>query len=572
MTTTLTNAGATVPDAPTPDHFNPSLPELYRILSELIENPEEFFDNLIQLESKPDRVTVRASHLASPLISFTEVDNPLDDAIPRSVAESQDSSEQNTSEPKTPGPLEATYAPSTATSIRQIFADQFKAAMLHRTRILLEQAADAATIPPLDPSQWHDLTHTKNLLTAATCVFYAADIAESLDEYTKELSDNVASEIESLLKLPVIELLERVCPNRPFPEETEQPMEPHTFELASRQAGTTIRQYNKATLLLACSTETFEANIGAAPWIVAQNTPNDRPCHQGQFIGQQRASAITLGMTPRSWTRMTKMDPHTTRAIINCCTDLEEAARIINWITAQGQQPNTPHIVELLVREDVRQALTSPKESLHELNIRRVATLSIRRKTTSQNCHEDSRQTRQHLTDALTYAYHTTTLNQEVTATTWGGVIKAVNRWHRQMDHDKTQYEWDSIVKANNGIIRSWQPIIQEFEHADVKAVELTDESMLLKEALDMNHCIHLYGAKAEQGLVRIFSLLDEADKRATASVYLTNETWKVDQTRGSANHAAPQNMQECTRELASACNQDPLNHMDEQPRYNLPQ
>ena len=558
MTTTLPNAGTTLPDTPKPDHFNPSLPELYRILSELIENPHEFFDNLIQLESEPDRVTVRADNLPSPLISITELDNPLHDAKPRSTSDSQHSSEQDTSEPTPPGPLEETYAPSTATSIRQMITDEFKVAMLHQTRILLEQAAEAATIPPLEPSQWDDPTYTKKLLTAATCVFYAADIAESLEQYTDQLSDDVESQIESLLRLPVMDILNRVCPNKAFPETTEQPTEPPTFEFTSRRAGTTINQYNKATLFLACSPETFDANIGAAPWIVAQNTPNDRPSHQGQFIGQQRAYAISLGMTPRSWARMTKMEPHTTRAIINCCADLQEAAHIINWTTAQGQQLHTPYIVELIARQDVRGALSSSKESLHDLNITRIATLAIRRKIPSPHSHEDSRQTRQNVTDALTYAYHTTTLNQEVTATTWGGVIKAVNRWHRKMDRDKTQSEWTSIVKANNGLIRSWEPIIQEFEHADIKAVELTDEAMLLKEALDMNHCVHLYGAKAEEGLVRIFSLLDEADKRATVSVYLSNGTWKVDQTRGSANHPAPQNMQDCALALAAACNQDP--------------
>ena len=561
MLKTLTKNSPAVSDTETVERFNPRLPDLYRTLSELIANPEEFFDNLIQLESGPDHVTVRASHLEEPLISIREVANPLAEAKTNpSINTNNDSPDRAAF-----GLLEARFAPTTKGNLREMLNNEFKAAMLHQTSRLLQQTAEAAKLQPLEPKQWEEPAHAKKLLTAATCTFYAASIAESLNDYIDELAKDIESETESLLKLPVIKLLEESCPNKKFKStDDQQPKEPDILEFASNHTGTTIPQYNKTALMLACSPETMEANAGAAPWILAQEITGQHPTHQGQFIGDERACAMALGMSARGWTRMTKMEPNVTRTIINYSADLEEASRIINWLTSQSQQLNTRNVAELMIRQDVKTVLGSPTESLYEQNIRKVATLAIRCDPTSPDSHEQRRQIQQQLTDAITYASYTAALNKKVTATTWGGIIKAVKRWHHQMNREKIKQEWDHIIKANNGTIRSWEPIIERFEHLDVTAVELTNETMLLEEALDMNHCVHLYGAKAKQGIVRIFSLHDQADRRATVSIFQSNGLWKVEQTRCIGNHPAPQTMRECASELANACNQNTNGNADE--------
>ena len=97
----------------------------------------------------------------------------------------------------------------------------------------------------------------------------------------------------------------------------------------------------------------------------------------------------------------------------------------------------------------------------------------------------------------------------------------------------------------------------QETRHQDVTATELTSECMLLHEALEMNHCVHIYGSRAEQGTVRIFSLTQESGNRATASIILRNGLWQQEQTRGRRNHPTTDAMRECTLALAEACNQE---------------
>ena len=561
MLTTLTGNSQAVPNTETAERPIPSLPDLYQMLSELIPNPEEFFGNLIRLESGPDYVTVTAPHLTEPLISIREVVNPLaEDKTSPNINTNNDSP---TSAPF--GILEARFAPTTKGNLREMLNNEFKAAMLQQTSRLLQQTVEAAKLQPLEPQQWEEPAHAKKLLTAATCTFYAASIAESLNDYIDELANDIESETESILKPPVIKLLEESCPNKQFDStDNQQPDETDILEFTSGHTGTTITQYNKTALMLACSPETMEANAGAAPWILAQQITGQHPNHQGQFIGDERAYAMALGMNARGWTRMTKMEPNVTRTIINYCTDLQEAASIINWLTSQSQQVTTPNLVELLMRQDVRIALSRPTESLKEQNIRKVATLAIRSDTTSPNSYEKQREIRQQFTDTITYASYMTALNKKVTATTWGGITKAVKRWHHQMNQNKTKQEWDDIIKANNGTIRSWEPIIERFQHLDVTAVELTDEAMLLEEALDMSHCIHLYGAKAEQGIVRIFSLHDQENRRATVSIFQSNGLWKVEQTRCRGNHAAPQMMQDCASELATTCNRNARDSVNE--------
>ena len=92
--------------------------------------------------------------------------------------------------------------------------------------------------------------------------------------------------------------------------------------------------------------------------------------------------------------------------------------------------------------------------------------------------------------------------------------------------------------------------------HEALKMTELTDESMLLHEALKMTHCVHLYGSRAQQGTIRIFSLTQESGNRATASIILRNGLWQQEQTRGKRNHPTTDAMRECTLALAQACNQ----------------
>ena len=526
----------------------PELPELYQILSELIENPREFFDSLIQVETKDNNLSVRAWGIPDPMISLRDIPNPISqtgrDSFPATLEENQ---------PICPPvfPIELSLTPinpekvnSREVSTKEILAEHFDAALIHRTKEILNHS----------PSQeWEEPAHIKDILTVAKCVFYASDISESLDAYIENLDCRLQEEMEKKFNPQVIGLLEQSAPPRGFmPSREEMPDETPDDPRIS-ETGIMIGQYNKAALILGCSKETRSANAGAVPFMLAQKTPNQEVSHQGEFIGSERARAMQHGMTAHGWKRMTHMDPKLIHNIVLFSKDLEEAAGIINWLAHQGQNIQERSLSQMMQHADIREKLSHPPRNLGDLNMERVAALTITHKQSAQQKQE----TRSQIADVLTYTQRMTLDGTKVTATTWGGMLKAIHQWHQRMNQEETRQQWTDIVDANSGKIRSWEPTIGEFKHQDVTATELTDETMLLHEALEMSHCVHLYGTRAQQGTIRIFSLTQESGNQATASIILRNGLWQQEQTRGKRNHPTTDAMRECTLALAQACNQE---------------
>ena len=528
----------------------PELPELYQILSELIENPREFFDSLIQVETRDNNLTVRAWHIPDPVISLKDIPNPISqagtDSFPATLEENQPVY-----------PMELCLTPINPEKVnpgevkaKEVLAEHFETALIQRTKEFLNH----------DPSQeWDEPAHIKDLLTAAKCVFYASDISETLEAYIETLDEHLQKEMQKKLNPQVINLLDQSAPSRGFKpnrKETAEETHPkiiHIMDPNMGVIGITIGQYNKAVLVLSCSKETRSANTGAIPFILAQETSHQGVSHQGEFIGRERARAMQHGMTAHGWKKMTHMDQKFTLSIIHYSNDLEEAAGIINWLAHQGKKIDESSLSQMMQYTDIREKLSHPPRNLGDLNMGRVAALTITHKENAQQ----EQETRHQVADAVTYAQRMTLDGTKVTATTWGGMLKAIHQWHERMNREQTRQQWTDIVNNNGGKIRRWEPALGQFKHQDVTATELTNECMLLHEALEMNHCVHIYGSRAEQGTVRIFSLTQESGNRATASIILRNGLWQQEQTRGRRNHPTTNAMRECTLALAQACNQE---------------
>ena len=544
----------------------PELPELYRMLSELIENPTEFFDSLIQVETRNNNVTVMAWHIPDPVISLRDIPNPISQTGRDSFLATP---EEN--QPVFPPvfPIELCLTPINPKTIdlgevktKEILAKHFEAALIQRTKEILGHGLS---------QQWEKPEGIKELLTAAKCVFYASDIefthrvsgsfsilSESLEDYIETLDEHLHREMQKKLNPQVINLLDQSAPSRGFKpsrKETANETHPKIIHIMDPNMGVipiTVGQYNKAALVLGCSKETRSANAGAIPFILAQETPNQGVSHQGEFIGSERTRAMQHGMTAHGWKKMTHMEPKFTLSIIHYSNDLEEAAGIINWLAHQGQKLHESSLDHMMQYTDIREKLSRPPRNLGDLNMGRVAALAITRKESTQQ----EQETRHQIADAVAYAQRMTLNGTKVTAATWDGMLKAIHQWHERMNREQTRQQWTDIVNNNGGKIRSWEPALGEFKHQDVTATELTNETMLLHEALEMNHCVHMYGSRAQQGTVRIFSLTEESGGRATASIILRNGLWQQEQTRGRRNHLTTDAMRECTLALAQACNQ----------------
>ena len=331
----------------------PELPELYRTLSELIENPREFFDSLIQMETRNNNLTVRAWHIPDPVISLRDIPNPISqtgtDNFPETLEENQPAYPMELCltpiNPKTIGPGEI--------KTEEILAENFEAALIHRTKEILGHSLS---------QQWEEPEGIKDLLTAGKCVFYASDISETLEAYIENLDCRLQEEMEKKFNPQVIGLLDQSAPPRGFKPSREEMSDETPDDPRMSETGIMIGQYNKAALILGCSKETRSANAGAVPFILAQKTPNQEVSHQGEFIGSERARAMQHGMTAHGWKRMTHMDPKLTHSVILFSKDLEEAAGIINWLAHQGQNIQERSLSQMMQHADIREKLSRPPE------------------------------------------------------------------------------------------------------------------------------------------------------------------------------------------------------------------
>ena len=537
MTTTAAPATAEMPSVR-------ELPALYQMLRTLIPDPHAFFDNLTGIEEEPGKMTVTPRHTARPAITLTQLPNPLAAAL--AATEGQEPTEPP------PGPLQLTMAheqgAATAT-IRETLEREFDSAMLQVASQMLQEEAGAGRMAEDDARLWDEPGNDHTVMAAIKCVFYTTTDTGTIDEHVEELYRDVREAMQAMLSRPVLDMLAATCPLTGHGAEEESGPDHITIQ----GTALTTRQYNKGTLVMACSPECTGANAGALPWILAQPDPGAAPRHQGEFIGAERAAAMAQGLSARSWTAMTKMKPDITCRVISHCTGLAEAAGIINWLTGITNTPDEMSLSEILARPALRQRLSQPADTLADRNLSRAAALAVRRKTGPRTRGE--RAERHEVADALTYADAATMEGTEVTATTFGGLLKAVKRWHTRLNRDLIRQQWQAAVNANGGTVQSWQAALEQFEHEGVTATELTSEHMLLEEALELDHCVHLYGARSAGGTVRVFALRGAGGNRATTAIINANGTWRVEQTRARANHPAPGEMQACAQEIAKVCN-----------------
>ena len=532
----------------------PGLPELYRTLSDLIPKPRDFFDSLVWVETQDDSMNVRAWHIPDPIISLRDIPNPMSQQGTNSFPE-------NPGEDQPVCPMELTITPvspgqvnPSQTGTQELLTGHFEAALLQRTR---------ETLNPDPSEQWEEPADIKNLITAIKCVFYASQISESIQAYMENLSQHVQTEMGERLNPRTVRFLAESAPAQgfiPTREGTPQDTQSDNILLAVpnpiEKVRTTIGQYNKATLVMTCSRETQEANAGAIPFILAQETQQQNTTHQGQFIGRERAQAMQHGVTAPGWKRMTHMNPELTRSIIHWSDDLNQAAGIINWLAHQGEDIEIRRFSHIMQYTKTRQTLCHPPRDLGDRNMQKLAALAIAHDEANIPNTQMERDAMNQVSDAITYTQGMTLEGTEVTATTWNGLLKAIHRWHQRIEQQATRQQWTAVVNDNGGKPRAWEPALGHFQHQDVTATELTDECMLLQEALEMSHCVHLYGSRAEQGTVRVFSLTQKPGSRATASIILRNGRWKEEQTKGPRNHPTTDAMRECTQALVQACNQ----------------
>ena len=310
--------------------------------------------------------------------------------------------------------------------------------------------------------------------------------------------------------------------------------------------------YNLALTLGESLTELHRSNPGATTWAMAhEDTADGRINHPGQLIASARASLANAGLNPRNWKFAATLNTPVMTAITKH-TGPKDAALILN-AAAHAQSVPHPLVADKLadiMGPTFRTAGVpfphSPKDQpLYKPNISKVISLACREsaRTNHQQQDDDQPDITNVIPSLHDYANHMTTEGLEIKSTTWNGLLKASERWHRQQANQRAHISWQQHLQTTDGKYLAWHSALDVLDIEDYTVTPLTDEKQLHYEAADMNHCVHGYGPHCARGHSRIFSVSKNGKQTATTEIRKREDSWSHAQTRLKDNHQAPQDL-----------------------------
>ena len=117
-------------------------------------------------------------------------------------------------------------------------------------------------------------------------------------------------------------------------------------------------------------------------------------------------------------------------------------------------------------------------------------------------------------------------------ACTWGQISRMSKSWHDELlakaREEASIAEAKRQVESANAMFKSrlnpyaarptvhWEPILDAHERDGWRAQELTSQSALTEEGIEMGHCVSSYADECRQGHMRIFSITLNGERKAT--------------------------------------------------------
>ena len=153
----------------------------------------------------------------------------------------------------------------------------------------------------------------------------------------------------------------------------------------------------------------------------------------------------------------------------------------------------------------------------------------------------------------IDYALNLARQGRRIESTTFNGLKKRSELWHREIATAPLHHQWSNILAYQDNTIRTWNSLLGPTQQGSLTITPLTDEHQLYQESLAMSHCVISYGPQCADGESRIFSVSDGDRKLATAQIRLENQTWIPTQIRGPHNHPVTEQVTQAVDNLALA-------------------
>ena len=292
--------------------------------------------------------------------------------------------------------------------------------------------------------------------------------------------------------------------------------------------------------------ELRSTNPGAAGWLFRFCPHRENIRHPGQVISLLREHTRESGLETRNWRTLATLPPGALEAALGAGNP-GNAAQVINALALSGEGPEP---------EDLRTTAAAGRgrnaQGAHgSRNRTRALALALRGMARDRETGLRDGGREQAVRDALDYADALSLEGREMRSTTWNGLRKASERWHRDMREESLRKQYQYILESRGGEPLSWESLLPETRAGGLQVVPLTCEQGLFEESLAMRHCILWYGPRCRSGLSRVFSVRREGRRTATGEIALQDGEWRVLQVRTARDHQAGEEEQEAMGEIA---------------------
>ena len=272
----------------------------------------------------------------------------------------------------------------------------------------------------------------------------------------------------------------------------------------------------------------------ASPFVIAwirnqYNRGIESYKHPGQAVAAVRDDLQRAGVNPSSWKSILRLSQHAVDTITKQPIKRNHIAVIFNSIAKyQVQDPSDEQIgsAKRVLGLSPSQIRKNDRDQWE-----RVTALILRHDGSG-----DQRENEQQIADYVRSQTDQVHGGGPIASTTWGGLVKASDQWHRYRVHVAMRQRIEREMARNNGKIRAWNSLIPAQEIASMKVSPLTSVLDLYQEGQEMQHCVGSYGDHCQSGRSRIFSIRGGNGVRATVDLRRDTGKWIPVQVRGVLN------------------------------------
>ena len=368
-------------------------------------------------------------------------------------------------------------------------------------------------------------------------------------------------------------------------------VDPEAWYLARRELDQPVTQdrYNTALGAIPHLQHLAGTNPGALEWALAHAQPTEEIHHPGQIIDLARESIFQNGLDPRHWRCAATLPRKIVRDICNAATP-QGAAKILDTIAHARAVPSniiSTAVLETITRDQKAarrdqdnamrfqfqlqtlepegagedQEYKQQRQKLRLDNQHRTISLLFResaRLSREDPGEKSQRQLARQLPGIRDYLNSRNAAQISIKSTTWRGLTRAAQAWHREMETISSQRRWQDILERRDGQYLAWTTPLDETSAGGLAIIPLRSEHDLYQESLAMLHCVIIYGDRCARGESCILSIREDGERVATGEINLTSEGWRESQTTTRRNHQAPSEFIQAVRKAAELCNQAP--------------